>query len=141
MSEHWPSEIRLSADKRTLTVAFADGARFDLPAEYLRVSSPSAEVQGHAPSERKVIGGKRAVMILAVQPVGNYAVKLSFDDLHDTGIYGWDYLHELGSEREERWATYLRELEERGLTRERAAGGSAGSRGSGASGGSCGGPR
>lgn len=121
MSELWPTEIRLSGDKRTLTVAFEGGARFDLPAEYLRVSSPSAEVQGHSPSERKVIGGKRAVMILAVHPIGNYAVKLSFDDMHDTGIFGWDYLHELGRDHATRWARYLEELEERGLTRERAA--------------------
>ena len=85
-SERWPTEIRLSGDKRTLHVAFEDGGRFALPAEYLRVSSPSAEVQGHSPAERKVIGGKIDVAILAVEPVGNYAVKLTFDDMHDTGV-------------------------------------------------------
>ena len=121
MSERWPTEIRLSGDKRTLTVAFDGGGRFELPAEYLRVSSPSAEVQGHSPAERKVLGGKREVAILSVEPVGNYAVKLFFDDMHDTGIYGWDYLFDLGREYRSRWSTYLRELEERGLTRDRVA--------------------
>jgi DUF971 family protein len=116
----WPTEIRLSADRRVLNVAFEDGARYALPAEYLRVSSPSAEVQGHSPLERKVIGGKRAVAILAVEPIGNYAVKLGFDDMHDTGIYGWGYLHTLGREYETRWNTYLGELAERGLDRETA---------------------
>jgi DUF971 family protein len=118
--ERWPTEIRLSADKRDLHVAFDDGSRFALPAEYLRVSSPSAEVQGHSPAERKVIGGKREVMILAVEPIGNYAVKLRFDDMHDTGIYGWGYLHDLGREHDARWATYLSELDARGLTRDMA---------------------
>lgn len=121
MSERWPTEIRLSGDKRILTVAFDGGGRFELPAEYLRISSPSAEVQGHSPAERKVIGGKRDVAILSVEPVGNYAVKLFFDDMHDTGIYGWDYLFDLGREYRNRWSTYLRELEERGLTRDRVA--------------------
>ncbi|MEA1830851.1 DUF971 domain-containing protein [Methylobacterium durans] len=117
-TECWPTEIRLSGDRRGLNIAFDDGAHFTLPAEYLRVSSPSAEVQGHSPAERKVIGGKRNVMILAVEPIGNYAVKLRFDDMHDTGIYGWDYLYTLGRERETRWATYLSELGARGLDRE-----------------------
>jgi DUF971 family protein len=136
----WPTEIRLSADRRVLNVAFEDGSRFALPAEYLRVSSPSAEVQGHSPLERKVIGGKRAVAILAVEPIGNYAVKLGFDDMHDTGIYGWGYLHTLGREYETRWSTYLTELAERGLDRDTArqapakGGGSSGGCGSGSCG-------
>ncbi len=140
MSERWPTEIRLSGDKRVLTVAFDGGGRFELPAEYLRVSSPSAEVQGHSPAERKVLGGKREVAILSVEPIGNYAVKLFFDDMHDTGIYGWDYLFDLGREYRNRWSTYLRELEERGLTRDRAATAPAGhSHGGGGCGsGSCG---
>ncbi|GJE28303.1 gamma-butyrobetaine hydroxylase-like domain-containing protein [Methylobacterium organophilum] len=121
MSERWPTEIRLLGDKRILRVAFEDGGRFDLPAEYLRVSSPSAEVQGHSPAERRVIGGKRDVAILAVEPIGNYAVKLAFDDMHDTGIYGWEYLYDLGREYRNRWADYLRELEALGLDRDRAA--------------------
>ena len=140
MSERWPTEIRLSGDKRILTVAFDGGGRFELPAEYLRVSSPSAEVQGHSPAERKVLGGKRDVAILSVEPVGNYAVKLFFDDMHDTGIYGWDYLFDLGREYRNRWSTYLRELEERGLTRDRAASAPAKSShsGGGCGSGSCG---
>jgi DUF971 family protein len=116
--ERWPTEIRLAGDKRTLHVAFEDGGRFALPAEYLRVSSPSAEVQGHSPAERKVIGGKRDVAILKVEPIGNYAVKLTFDDMHDTGLFGWGYLYDLGREYRNRWATYLSELEERGLSRD-----------------------
>jgi DUF971 family protein len=114
----WPTELRLSRDRRTLTVSFDDGATFTLPAEYLRVASPSAEVQGHGPSERKTVPGKRDVEILAVQPVGNYAVKLVFDDMHDTGIYGWDYLHELGEKQAEKWANYLAELDAKGLRRD-----------------------
>ncbi len=116
--ERWPTEIRLSADRRVLKLAFDDGGRFDLPAEYLRVSSPSAEVQGHSPAERKVIGGKRNVEILSVQPVGNYAVKLAFDDMHDTGIFSWRYLHELGREHAARWQTYIDALASRGLSRD-----------------------
>ena len=117
-SKRWPTEIRLSKDKSTLSVAFDDGAAFDLAAEYLRVTSPSAEVQGHSPSERKTVPGKRDVTIIGVEPVGNYAVKLIFDDLHSTGIYGWDYLHELGAKHDERWADYLSELEAKGLSRD-----------------------
>jgi DUF971 family protein len=89
MAQRWPTEIRLAKDKRTLHVSFEDGSAFALPAEYLRVMSPSAEVQGHSPSERKTVPGKREVAVIAVQPVGSYAVKLVFDDMHDTGIYGW----------------------------------------------------
>ena len=114
----WPTELRLSPDKRNLAVAFDDGARFDLPAEYLRVASPSAEVQGHSPSERKTVPGKREVQILKVEPVGAYAVRLVFDDMHDTGLYGWDYLYELGQKREERWGNYLAELDAKGLSRD-----------------------
>ena len=119
-SERWPTELRLSKDKRTLHVAFEDGAAFDLPAEYLRVTSPSAEVQGHSPAERKTVPGKREVAILGVEPVGNYAVKLVFDDGHDTGIYGWDYLYRLGAEQGEKWQAYLDELAAKGLSRDRA---------------------
>ena len=120
MAQRWPSEIRLAKDKRTLHVSFEDGSAFELPAEYLRVMSPSAEVQGHSPSERKTVPGKRDVQILAVDPVGNYAVKLRFDDMHDTGIYGWEYLHELGAKQTEKWREYLAELEAKGLSRDRA---------------------
>jgi DUF971 family protein len=114
----WPTEIRLSPDKAMLTIGYEDGARFGLRAEYLRVMSPSAEVQGHAPSERKTVGGKRNVQILAVEPVGNYAVRLVFDDMHQTGLFTWVYLRELGEQEAERWAGYLAELAEKGLSRE-----------------------
>ncbi len=114
----WPTELRLSKDRRTLTIAFDDGASFALSAEYLRIASPSAEVQGHSPSERKTVPGKRDVEIIGVDPVGNYAVRLRFDDMHDTGIFGWDYLHALGAGEAERWRDYLAELEAKGLSRE-----------------------
>jgi DUF971 family protein len=117
-TKRWPTELRLSRDKRSLKVAFDDGSAFDLPAEYLRVMSPSAEVQGHSPSERKTVPGKRDVVIINIEPVGNYAVKLIFDDLHDTGIFGWDYLFELGANHAERWQNYLADLDAKGLTRE-----------------------
>ena len=118
-SERWPTELRLAKDKRSLRIAFDDGTAFDLPAEYLRVTSPSAEVQGHSPAERKTVPGKRNVTIIGVEPVGNYAVKLIFDDMHDSGIYGWDYLYRLGTEQGEKWQAYLDELAAKGLTRER----------------------
>lgn len=115
----WPSELRVLEEGRRLRVSFEDGSSFDLSAEHLRVRSPSAEVQGHSPEERKTVGGKRDVAIMRVEPVGNYAVRLEFDDLHRTGIYTWPYLHELGVDREEDFALYLRELEEKGLDRDR----------------------
>ena len=108
------TEIRLNKAERVLHVAFDDGSRFSLPAEYLRVESPSAEVQGHGPDQKKIVPGKRDVAIIGIEPVGNYAVRLVFDDLHDTGIYSWDYLHELGREQDRRWAAYLAALEVRG---------------------------
>jgi DUF971 family protein len=112
------TEIRLNKAERVLHVAFDDGSRFSLPAELLRVESPSAEVQGHGPDQKKIVPGKRDVAIIGIEPVRNYAVRLRFDDLHDTGIYSWDYLHELGREQERRWAAYLVALEVRGLRRE-----------------------
>lgn len=117
-SQHWPEEIRLSADKRALIVRFEDGESFSLPAEYLRVMSPSAEVQGHTPEQKKTVSGKRNVMIIGVEPIGHYAVRLTFDDLHDTGIYGWDLLHELGRDFAARFAAYEEELAAKGLSRE-----------------------
>jgi DUF971 family protein len=121
-NEPWPTEIRLKDKGRTLAVSFDGGEPFDLSAEYLRVMSPSAEVQGHSAAERKTVGGKQNVAIIQVEPVGNYAVRLVFDDMHSTGIYSWRYLHELGSEYEKRWAEYLAELEAKGLLRDRAGG-------------------
>jgi len=117
-SRPWPTELRLSKDKKTLTVAFEGGERFALPAEYLRVKSPSAEVQGHSPDERKTVPGKRNVMILEVQPVGNYAIRPVFDDMHSTGIFSWDYLLELGQSQPRYWQDYLDELAAKGMTRD-----------------------
>jgi DUF971 family protein len=118
MPEPWPTELRLGKDKKTLTVSFDGGERFDLPAEYLRVKSPSAEVQGHSPDERKTVPGKRDVAILEVLPVGNYAVRLIFDDMHSTGIFGWGYLAELGRNRTKYWQEYLDELASKNLSRD-----------------------
>ena len=115
---HWPVEIRLKRAEKTLEIAFEDGTRFRLPAEYLRVESPSAEVQGHGPGQKTLVHGRAAVGIIAVEPVGNYAVRLVFDDLHDTGIYSWTYLYELGREQERRWTDYLTALAAAGLSRE-----------------------
>jgi DUF971 family protein len=113
-----PTEIRLKRAERVLEVAFADGARFTLPAEYLRVESPSAEVQGHGPGQRVIVAGRREVGIMRIEPVGHYAIRIVFDDLHDSGIFSWDYLRQLGTEQAERWATYEAELAARGLSRE-----------------------
>jgi DUF971 family protein len=113
-----PVEIRLKREQKVLEVAFDDGARFVLPAEYLRVESPSAEVQGHGPGERKIIGGRRHVGIMDVEPVGNYAVRLLFDDLHDTGIYSWELLHELGRDHAKRWNAYLDALKIHEMSRD-----------------------
>jgi DUF971 family protein len=112
-----PTEIRLDRAARVLHVTFAGDERYALPAEYLRVESPSAEVQGHGPGQKTILGGKRGVGIGAVEPVGHYAVRLVFDDGHDTGIYAWDYLRELGLEYDRRWPVYLNELAARGLNR------------------------
>jgi DUF971 family protein len=114
----WPTELRLHKDRRTLTVAFDNGESFDLAAEYLRVKSPSAEVQGHSPDQRKTVPGKANVMLLEVRPVGNYAVRLVFDDMHSTGIYSWAYFAELGRNRDRYWRDYLDELAAKGLRRE-----------------------
>ena len=116
-SRPWPTELRLSKDKKMLTVAFEGGERFALPAEYLRVKSPSAEVQGHSPDERKTVPGKRNVMILEVQPVGNYAIRLVFDDMHSTGIFSWDYLLDLGRNQNAYWQDYIDELAAKGMSR------------------------
>lgn len=117
-SRAWPTELRLQKDRRALTISFEDGTSVTLPAEYLRVESPSAEVQGHNPNERKTVPGKRDVGIMEVNPVGNYAVRLVFDDLHSTGIYSWDFFQQLGREYEQRWASYLEELEAKKLSRD-----------------------
>ena len=114
----WPVEVRLAKDRRALMVMFDDGASFELSAELLRVTSPSAEVQGHSESERKTIGGKRNVRILSIDPIGNYAVRLGFDDMHNTGIYSWAFLHESGSNGGQRFQSYLDDLAAKGLNRD-----------------------
>jgi DUF971 family protein len=116
-SRPWPTELRLRKDRKILTVAFDNDDKFDLSAEYLRVKSPSAEVQGHSPQERKTVAGKKDVAILEVHPVGNYAVRLVFDDRHSTGIYSWDYLLALGRNHDEYWTEYLADLAGKGLGR------------------------
>jgi DUF971 family protein len=115
----WPTEIKLNKGRTGLMVAFDNGESFDFSAEYLRVMSPSAEVQGHSPAERQTVGGKKSVAILEVHPVGNYAVRLMFDDMHATGIFSWDYFLELGRDQDARWRQYLDELAAKGLSRER----------------------
>ncbi len=116
-TEAWPTEIRLSKDKNVLQISFDDGQMFDLMAEYLRVNSPSAEVQGHGPDQRKTIAGKRDITISELEQIGNYAVKIRFADGHDTGLFSWSYLYELGQTYEARWAMYLEELQAKGLAR------------------------
>lgn len=117
-SERWPLEIRLKQAEKMLEVDFDDGSSFRLAAELLRVESPSAEVQGHGPSQKQIVAGRRHVGIIGVEPVGNYAIRIKFDDLHDTGIYSWRYLYELGSRQDEIWQAYLAALEARGLSRD-----------------------
>jgi DUF971 family protein len=117
-TEHWPTEIRLRKQEKILEVDFDDGSRFALPAEFLRVESPSAEVQGHGPGQKTLIAGRRHVGIMAVEPVGNYAVRIKFDDLHDTGIFSWAYLYRLGCEKDGLWQAYLDALDAHGLSRD-----------------------
>lgn len=121
MSEHetaWPSELRVSPDRKLLTVKFTDGRSFEIEAELLRVRSPSAEVQGHSPEQRVTVGGKADVTIAKVLPVGNYAVRLAFNDGHDTGIFTWSFLSELGTRKQDAWAEYTAELAEKGMSRQ-----------------------
>ncbi len=118
MSDVWPTELRVSKDRKLLTVAFESGERFELTAELLRVLSPSAEVQGHSPEQRVTVGGKRDVEIMRMDPIGNYAVRITFDDMHDTGLFSWTYLHKLGTEKDTLWQTYLDELAEKDLKRD-----------------------
>jgi len=113
-----PTEITLHKQSRVLDIAFDDGSRFELPCEYLRVYSPSAEVRGHGPGQEVLQTGKKEVGIEAIEPVGVYALKLVFSDGHDTGIYSWEYLHELGAKRESNWRTYLARLAQAGKSRE-----------------------
>ncbi|HWW19529.1 MAG TPA: DUF971 domain-containing protein [Steroidobacteraceae bacterium] len=111
------TEIKLRQRSRVLEVSFDDGSRFELPFEFLRVHSPSAEVQGHSPDQRVLVLDKQQVGIRAVEPIGQYAVKLSFDDGHDTGLYTWKYLYQLGCQREQLWSEYLARVEHSGHRR------------------------
>lgn len=113
-----PTEITLHQKSRVLEVAFSDGSRFDLPYEFLRIYSPSAEVRGHGPGQEVLQTGKKDVDILDLEPVGSYAVQPRFSDGHDTGIYSWDYLYELGVNRESLWKNYLERLKQAGARRE-----------------------
>jgi len=113
-----PTEIKLHQKSRILEIAFDDGKRFSLTCEYLRVFSPSAEVRGHGPGQEVLQVGKRNVEIKEIEPVGNYAVKLAFSDGHDTGLYSWEYLHELGEKQESSWKSYLARLEQAGASRD-----------------------
>jgi DUF971 family protein len=114
----WPTEVRLGKDRRQLTVRFDDGIAYDLAAEMLRVLSPSAEVQGHSADQRQTVPGKIDVLITAIDPIGNYAVRLTFSDGHNTGLFSWTYLRRLGEEREKLWGDYLAELKAKGMKRE-----------------------
>ncbi|WP_288904954.1 DUF971 domain-containing protein [uncultured Sneathiella sp.] len=113
-----PTEIRLKKNEKRLAVSFEDGQSFLFPAELLRVESPSAEVQGHGASQKQIVAGRRHVGIMGLEPVGNYAVRISFDDLHDTGLFSWAYLYELGLNQEHVWETYLDNLAKAGLSRD-----------------------
>jgi DUF971 family protein len=114
----WPLELRVKRAEKLLEIAFDDGSHFQLAAEYLRVESPSAEVQGHGAGQKMLVHGRAHVGIMELEPVGNYAVRIKFDDLHDTGIYSWNYLYQLGVEHEKRWREYIDTLAANGLSRE-----------------------
>lgn len=114
----WPTELRVDRERTALTIIFDTGESFILPAEFLRVESPSAEVQGHSAAQKQIVSGKRQVKIEALEPVGNYATRIRFDDGHDTGLYSWDYLYELGRDRDTKWAAYLSDLRRMGRKRE-----------------------
>jgi len=113
----WPRELRLNRAEQRLELTFDDGRRFSLPAELLRVESPSAEVQGHAPGAKQTVSGKRQVALTAVEPVGQYAVRLCFDDGHDSGLFTWAYLYQLGLNQDQVWRDYLAALERLGRSR------------------------
>ncbi len=117
-TEHWPEEIRYISEDKRLEVGFDNGTRFSYPVELLRVESPSAEVQGHSASQKKIVAGRKHVGIMEIEPVGNYAIRIRFDDLHDTGLFSWEYLYQLGENQDEIWQAYLDGLEVQGLSRE-----------------------
>ena len=114
----WPIEIRYRKETKRLEVAWDDGKTFGYPAEFLRVESPSAEVQGHGPGQHVIVPGRLHVGIMGIEQVGNYAIRIKFDDLHDTGIYSWQYLRRIGEEQDKIWAEYLAGLQAQGLSRD-----------------------
>ena len=116
--KHQPKEIRLKREEKILEIEFEDGKSFSLTAELLRVESPSAEVQGHGPGQKTIVAGRRHVGIMDIEAVGNYAIRLNFDEMHDTGIYSWDTLYDYGLRQDEMWQTYLEALEAKGLSRD-----------------------
>ena len=116
--EPWPVELRINRAEKHLAITFDNGDSFQLPAELLRVESPSAEVQGHGPGQKTTVAGRRHVGIMDVEPIGNYAIKIKFDDMHDTGIFSWRYLHHLGKEQDQLWQAYLAALDDQGLSRD-----------------------
>lgn len=116
--KHRPIEIRLRREDKILDIDFEDGVTMSLPAELLRVESPSAEVQGHGPSQKKTVAGRRHVGIMGVEAVGNYAIRIKFDDMHDTGIFSWDFLHDMGMRKDELWDGYIANLKAQGLSRD-----------------------
>ena len=118
MAQRQPTELVVHQQSRVLEIAFADGARFRIPFELMRVYSPSAEVQGHGPGQEVLQTGKREVNVTAIEPIGVYAVKLAFTDGHDTGIYSWDYLYDLGEKQETNWKSYLARLQQAGKSRD-----------------------
>lgn len=117
-TEHWPTDIRVRRAERRVDVTFETGETFSLPAELLRVESPSAEVQGHNPRQKQIVPGKRHVGLEGAEPVGRYAIRLIFDDGHSSGIFSWKYLYDLGRRQDEVWQRYLDALAERGLSRD-----------------------
>ncbi|MEM7020976.1 MAG: DUF971 domain-containing protein [Pseudomonadota bacterium] len=117
-ADPWPTELRVDRALKLLIVTFDDGARFELPAELLLVESPSAEVRGHSPGQKTILPGRRHVGIMDLEPVGNYAVRILFDDTHNTGMFSWRYLYHLGRHKERAWSEYLSALEESGLSRD-----------------------
>lgn len=116
-SKHWPVEIRLNKNKRRMDIEFEDGSKFSLSAELLRVESPSAEARGHNPSEKKIVAGRKHVAVMNIEKVGRYAIRIHFDDLHNTGIYTWENLYRLGRDQAAIWQEYLQSLKENGLSR------------------------
>ena len=118
MNKHTPTEIKLHQKSRQMEISFADGKRFELSYEFLRVYSPSAEVRGHGPGQEVLQVGKKDIEITSIEPVGSYAVQPRFSDGHDSGLYSWDYLYEIGSDRDQLWRQYLQRLQAAGASRE-----------------------